>query len=252
MNYKDVLKDSSIQYHKKENEIYFVNDWMGRRVFKDLIADFVDYFGINMDNNMLEGIFEADEENQQELIEQYVDYELTCNSKFINALAELNEEIAKGVKVESQQEEDTVIDSWDYGTKVGIETQDDSEGETSKSSTDRNKNEFPEEEDEGKEEKRRESMLVERKEMMRTKMMKIQAMTLIKKEYPQNAAVMKVQITLNQIRAEKFLHLLDTRKANTRNLMRRRIIRKENPIVHIAQIICDIMIQTKQITILSM
>lgn len=153
LNYKDVLKDSSIQYHKKENEIYFVNDWMGRRVFKDLIADFVDYFGINMDNNMLEGIFEADEENQQELIEQYVDYELTCNSKFINALAELNEEIAKGVKVESQQEEDTVIDSLDYGTKVGIETQDDSEGETSKSSTDRNKNEFPEEEDEGKEEK---------------------------------------------------------------------------------------------------
>ena len=117
-NYEEILKDSSIQYHKKDNDLYFVKDWMGRRVFKDMIADFIDTFDIDMDNNILEGIFEADEENQEEIIDHYVDYNLTSDSEFLHALAELNEKIAKGVEVTREEEEDAGDNSSDYGTKT--------------------------------------------------------------------------------------------------------------------------------------
>lgn len=124
-NFEEILKDSSIQYHKKGNELYFVKDWMGRRVFKDMIADFIDTFEIDMDNNILEGIFEADEENQQEIIDHYVDYELTSDSEFLKALAELNEKIAKGVEVTKQEDEDSEDNSAGYGTKTRKERNED-------------------------------------------------------------------------------------------------------------------------------
>lgn len=130
LNYKNVLKDSNIQYHKNGNALYFVDNWMGRRVFQDMTADFVNCFNIDMDKNMLETIFEADDKNQQKIIEQYVNYELTSAPQFINALAELNGNIANDVKVEKQEEEDIDVNISNYGTGTRMERDDENDGNT--------------------------------------------------------------------------------------------------------------------------
>lgn len=118
LNYEEILKDSSIQYYKDGEEIFFVEDWMGRRVFNYLIADFVNYYDIDMDNNQLEGIFEADEKNQSGIIDQYVDYQLTSSPEFMDVLAELNEEIAKGLHVTERVEEEEDNGFSTYGTNT--------------------------------------------------------------------------------------------------------------------------------------
>ncbi len=122
--YDDVLSDSSIQYYKKGDSLYFVNDWMGRRVFKDLIFDIVDYFDIEMDKNMLEGIFEADEFNQGTIIEQYVSYEIAKNANFVEALRMLNATIAESIKVTTEEEEEINDEIASFGTSMRPERQD--------------------------------------------------------------------------------------------------------------------------------
>ena len=133
LNYKGELRDSSIQYHKDVAELFYVKDWMGRRVFKDFIADLVEYFDIDMDNNVLEGIFEADDKNQADIIDQYVNYELSCDNDFMDALADLNAEIAKGVHiVDSSDEEDMVDTSKEFGSRTREERNDyDDDSQTS-------------------------------------------------------------------------------------------------------------------------
>lgn len=128
LNYQGILKDSSIQYHKSNKELFFVRDWMGRRVFKDLIFDLVDYFDIDMDNNVLEAIFEADESNQANLIEQYVSYELARDNQFMSTLMELNASIAEGVHVviDDEEEDDTTSK---FGTPMRREVHDTEESE---------------------------------------------------------------------------------------------------------------------------
>lgn len=70
---------------------------MGRRVFKDFIYDLVNDLDIDLDNNVLEAIFEADESNQVDLIEQYVNYEVSKSAEFNDILMKLNVTIAEGV-----------------------------------------------------------------------------------------------------------------------------------------------------------
>ena len=131
LNYHGILKDSSIQYHKNNKELFFVRDWMGRRVFKDLIFDLVDYFDIDMDNNVLEAIFEADESNQANLIEQYVSYELARDNQFMNTLMELNASIAEGIHVViDDEDEDENASSFGTHTRSEVHTIDESEEET--------------------------------------------------------------------------------------------------------------------------
>jgi hypothetical protein len=143
LNYKDILVDSSIQYHKSGEVLYFVDDWMGRRVFKDLVFDLVEYFDIDMDNNMLEGIFEADEKNQSDIIERYVSYELTEDATFIETLRTLNNHIAEGVQSQIKVEEDNDEPASTFGNHTQEEVYDAvddeisySEGEEQETSTD--------------------------------------------------------------------------------------------------------------------
>ena len=138
LNYQGILKDSSIQYHKSNKEIFFVRDWMGRRVFKDLIVYFVDYFDIDMDSNVLEAIFEADESNQVNLIEQYVNYELARDNQFMNTLMELNASIADGVHVVIDEEEEKDDSASTFGTHTRNEVYkvDEAEDDTSRQDAD--------------------------------------------------------------------------------------------------------------------
>lgn len=106
LNYNEDLKDSSIQYHKVDSDIYFVKDWMGRRVFKDIVADIQDYLGIDMDENILEGIFEADDANQKEIIDRHVNYEVIKENAFRECLRSLNADIAMGVQPFVQPDEE--------------------------------------------------------------------------------------------------------------------------------------------------
>ena len=132
LNYQDELKDSSIQYHKNNKTILYVKDWMGRRVFKDFIADLVEYLDIDMDTNVLEGIFEADEDNQSDIIDNYVSYELSTDNNFMKTLSELNAVIAKGVQIVSRSEdEDTPDPSSEFGNRTREEINDDDNRSTS-------------------------------------------------------------------------------------------------------------------------
>ena len=125
LNYEGELKDSSIQYHKDAEELFYVNDWMGRRVFKDFIADLVDYFNIDMDTNVLEGIFEADEDNQVDIIDNYVSYELSSDRDFRNTLEELNEDIAMGIQIVDRSDEEDMADtSKEFGSHTCEELND--------------------------------------------------------------------------------------------------------------------------------
>lgn len=126
LNYKGELKDSSIQYHKETTELFYVKDWMGRRVFKDFIADLIGYFDIDLDSNVLEAIFEADDENQTEIIDQYVNYELSCDNDFMEILAELNADIAMGVQIVDRSDEEDISDtSSEFGNNNRDELNDD-------------------------------------------------------------------------------------------------------------------------------
>ena len=132
LNYQGELKDSSIQYHKDDTELFYVKDWMGRRVFKDFIADLVEYLDIDMDTNVLEGIFEADEDNQSEIIDQYVNYELTYDNDFMKTLEDLNADIAMGVQVADRSDDDDKPDnSVEFGNRTREEINDGDEGYTS-------------------------------------------------------------------------------------------------------------------------
>ena len=125
LNYEGELKDSSIQYHKDAEELFYVKDWMGRRVFKDFISDLVDYFDIDMDTNVLEGIFEADDKNQTEIIDQYVNYELSCDNDFMETLADLNADIAMGVQIVDRSDEEDMADtSKEFGNRTREERND--------------------------------------------------------------------------------------------------------------------------------
>ena len=125
LNYEGELKDSSIQYHKDDNELFYVKDWMGRRVFKDFISDLVDYFEIDMDTNVLEGIFEADDKNQTEIIDQYVNYELSCDNDFMDTLKDLNADIAMGVQIVDRSDEEDMVDtSKEFGNRTREELND--------------------------------------------------------------------------------------------------------------------------------
>ena len=128
LNYEGELKDSSIQYHKDDNELFYVKDWMGRRVFKDFISDLVDYFEIDMDTNVLEGIFEADDKNQTEIIDQYVNYELSCDNDFMDTLKDLNADIAMGVQIVDRSDEEDMVDtSKEFGNRTREELNDEEE-----------------------------------------------------------------------------------------------------------------------------
>mgnify|MGYP002624762702 CR=1 FL=1 len=125
LNYEGELKDESIQYHKDGAELFYVKDWMGRRVFKDFTADLMDYLDIDMDTNVLEGIFEADEDNQSDIIDHYVSYELSSDNDFMRILEDLNKDIAMGVQiVDRSDEEDLVDNSSDFGKKTREELKD--------------------------------------------------------------------------------------------------------------------------------
>lgn len=123
-NYENVLKDSSIQFYKKGNVIYFVADWMGRRVFKDFVFEIEQYLDIDMERDMLESIFEADETNQGKLIDEYVSYELGRDTKFISTLKDLNSSIAEGVHGVYEEDEDQEEDLSSYGTNIRAEGHD--------------------------------------------------------------------------------------------------------------------------------
>lgn len=132
LNYQGELKDSSIQYHKDGTELFYVKDWMGRRVFKDFIADMVEYLDIDMDSNVLEGIFEADENNQSEIIDNYVSYELSSDNDFMKTLEELNADIAMGVQiVDRSDDEDKPDTSATFGNRTREEINDEDEEYTS-------------------------------------------------------------------------------------------------------------------------
>jgi len=111
LNYQGELEDSSIQYHKDGAELFYVKDWMGRRVFKDFIADLVEYLEIDMDSNVLEGIFEADEDNQSDIIDHYVSYELSSDNDFMTTLEDLNADIAMGVQIVDRSDDDDKPDT---------------------------------------------------------------------------------------------------------------------------------------------
>lgn len=132
LNYKGILKDSSIQYHKNDKELFFVRDWMGRRVFKDFIYDIVNDLDIDLDNNVLEAIFEADESNQVDLIEQYVNYEVSKSAEFNDILMKLNVTIAEGVhfSYEENEEEEDVASTFGTNTRSEINEDEESEDET--------------------------------------------------------------------------------------------------------------------------
>ena len=131
LNYKGILKDSSIQYHKNDKELFFVRDWMGRRVFKDFIYDLVNDLDIDLDNNVLEAIFEADESNQVDLIEQYVNYEVSKSAEFNDILMKLNVTIAEGVhfSYEEDEEEEDVASTFGTNTRSEINEGEDGESE---------------------------------------------------------------------------------------------------------------------------
>ena len=132
LNYKGILKDPSIQYHKNNKELFFVRDWMGRRVFKDFIYDLVNDLDIDLDNNVLEAIFEADESNQVDLIEQYVNYEVSKSAEFNDILMKLNVTIAEGVhfSYEDDEEEEDVASTFGTNTRSEINEDEESEDET--------------------------------------------------------------------------------------------------------------------------
>ena len=137
LNYQSELEDSSIQYHMDGDELFYVKDWMGRRVFKDIIADLVEYLGIDMDSNVLEGIFEADEDNQSELIDHYVSYELSSDNDFMTTLEELNADIAMGVQIVDRSDDEDMLDtSAEFGNRTREEIKDeDDENTTSERNT---------------------------------------------------------------------------------------------------------------------
>ena len=125
LNYEGELKDESIQYHKDGTELFYVKDWMGRRVFKDFTADLMEYLDIDMDTNILEGIFEADEENQSDIIDHYVSYELSSDKDFINTLEYLNKDIAMGIQIVDRSDEEDMADtSPEFGNKIRKELND--------------------------------------------------------------------------------------------------------------------------------
>lgn len=125
LNYEGELKDESIQYHKDGAELFYVKDWMGRRVFKDFTADLMEYLDIDMDTNVFEGIFEADEDNQSDIIDHYVSYELTSDIEFLNTLEDLNKDIAMGVQIVDRSDEEDMADtSSDFGNKTREELND--------------------------------------------------------------------------------------------------------------------------------
>ena len=133
LNYEGELKDESIQYHKDGTELFYVKDWMGRRVFKDLTADLMEYLDIDMDTNVLEGIFEADEENQSDIIDHYVSYEINSDKDFFNTLEDLNEDIAMGIQIVDRSDEEDMADtSSEFGNRTREELNDlDDERQTS-------------------------------------------------------------------------------------------------------------------------
>ena len=132
LNYQGELEDSSIQYHKDGAELFYVKDWMGRRVFKDFIADLVEYLEIDMDSNVLEGIFEADEDNQSDIIDHYVSYELSSDNDFMTTLEDLNADIAMGVQiVDRSDDEDKPDTSAAFGNRTREEINDEDDEYTS-------------------------------------------------------------------------------------------------------------------------
>lgn len=124
-SYQDLLSDSSIQYYKKDEELFFVEDWMGRRVFNVIISDLVNYFDIDIDSNLIADIFEADESNQKGIIDNSVSYELTKDDEFIGVLKVLNASIAEGVHIIIEDEEEKDNSAASFGTNTHEESYDD-------------------------------------------------------------------------------------------------------------------------------
>ena len=117
LTYNESLTDRSIQFYKEGQDLYYVKDWMERRVFKDIIDEFVEYFDIDLDNNMLEGIFEGmsegDDSEQSQVIEDSVRYDIIQDEEFINTLHELN----RNIKLSSDElpEEEELVAPIEFG-----------------------------------------------------------------------------------------------------------------------------------------
>lgn len=57
INYKEILKNSSIHYHREENRIHYVNDLKSPLVFQTFVKDLVDILDLEGDLNQVQLIF---------------------------------------------------------------------------------------------------------------------------------------------------------------------------------------------------
>jgi hypothetical protein len=136
--YSDELNDDNILYYRQDNAFYFVEDWMGRRVFKDMVKDMATYFDLadNIDSNILEAVFEANEKNQASIINRYVPYEIEQNDSFRAKVQALNKNVADTIQYTDEECQDEVSEEDDdYGDPAQDEIEDspefdNGEGET--------------------------------------------------------------------------------------------------------------------------